>query len=191
MNILIKRVRYNPKSKSFEININDEDEKQEDEGLDLKNNKKLNMLLEKGIELSNYPSKMIKLLLDGDYNKELKNYKSKAIQFAHELIEKKFPITKIGINTNLYKLVLSIKKDLPTEFKTIVNERKPRRIKKEEDDEMIVEEPLRVDVNNDKDIINRIYQIIQTGDKLSALNLLSKLSPTNKMYNELYRLIFT
>lgn len=109
MSIVIKRVRFDKSKKEFIVSTSHD---RKGSGIidDLKNNKKLKLLIEKGIEISDYPEKMIKLLLDGDYKNELGQYKSKVLQLAHEILEKKVPITRLGVQTNLYKIVAKLKK---------------------------------------------------------------------------------
>lgn len=76
----------------------------------IKNKGKLDLLRSRCMNLDIYPPKMIKLLLDGDYRNELNNYKSYVIQFINEILEKKIPYTRLGIQTKLYKLITNVKK---------------------------------------------------------------------------------
>lgn len=88
----------------------------------LKNRKKVDLLQE--IDLSKYDEKMIRLLLDGDYKGELKQYKNKVMMLVHEIIDKKIPHTKFGVNTLLYKLVRDARNDRNASAN--LKERKPK-----------------------------------------------------------------
>ena len=77
---------------------------------EIKNQKKLELLKEK-LELSKYPVRMLKLLLDGDYRQQLGEYKDKVMMLCHELVDKGVKHTKFGVNTLLYKILKDIKAD--------------------------------------------------------------------------------
>lgn len=53
---------------------------------------------------------MIKLLLDGDYKGELREYEEELKEFISEIIQNKVKHTKFGVNTLLYKLVRDAKR---------------------------------------------------------------------------------
>ena len=193
--LVVKKIKYNEKTNAIEFDLNSG--KQSGEGVlnSLKNSKKLDLLIKKGVDIHIYPEKMIKLLLDGDYNKELKNFKSKIVQFAHEIIEKKVPVTKLGVQTNLYKIVSSLKKG----GSLVVNDtdRKPRRSKKVVAKKQIktvektVEKPAVKPVIKEPSIIeqalNKIKQLLQTNRKIDALNILVKYVPSNHpLYYKIY-----
>ena len=76
----------------------------------IKNTKKLEMLTGRGINVHEYPEEMIKMLLDGDYKKQLHKHKHHVTRFITELLDKRFPVTKLGVQTKLYKLVRDFKK---------------------------------------------------------------------------------
>ena len=189
--LVVKKIKYNEKTNAIEFDLNS---KQSGKGVlnNLKNSKKLDLLIKKGVEIDLYPEKMIKLLLDGDYNKELKNYKSKIVQFAHEIIERKIPVTKLGVQTNLYKIVSSIKKG----GSLVVNdsERKPRRSNKVTTKKQIktgVKKQVEKQVEKQPSIIeqalNKINQLLRIGERQAALNILVKYVPSNHpLYYKIY-----
>ena len=127
---------------------------------DIKNQKKLELLKEK-LELSKYPVRMLKLLLDGDYRQQLGEYKDKVMMLCHELVDKGVKHTKFGVNTLLYKILKDIKADRTGLQQVAVEE------------ELSAEE-------FEEELLNIARQ-----DKQSAIYVLKQnLSPSNPLHRE-------
>ena len=126
---------------------------------EIKNQKKLELLKEK-LELSKYPVRMLKLLLDGDYRQQLGEYKDKVMMLCHELVDKGVKHTKFGVNTLLYKILKDIKADR-TGLQNVAMEE----LSAEEFEEELLK--------------------IARQDKQSAIYVLKQnLSPSNPLYRE-------
>ena len=126
----------------------------------IKNQKKLELLKEK-LELSKYPVRMLKLLLDGDYRQQLGEYKDKVMMLCHELVDKGVKHTKFGVNTLLYKILKDIKADRTGLQQVAVEEE----LSAEEFEEELLK--------------------IARQDKQSAIYVLKQnLSPSNPLYRE-------
>ena len=127
---------------------------------EIKNQKKLELLKEK-LELSKYPVRMLKLLLDGDYRQQLGEYKDKVMMLCHELVDKGVKHTKFGVNTLLYKILKDIKADR-TGLQNVT-----------EEEELSAE-----------DFEEELLKIARQ-DKQSAIYVLKQnLSPSNPLYRE-------
>ena len=128
--------------------------------LEIKNQKKLELLKEK-LELSKYPVRMLKLLLDGDYRQQLGEYKDKVMMLCHELVDKGVKHTKFGVNTLLYKIL----KDIKAEKTGLQQEEEVEEMSAEEFEEELMK--------------------IARQDKQSAIYVLKQnLSPSNPLYRE-------
>ncbi len=127
---------------------------------EIKNQKKLELLKEK-LELSKYPTRMLKLLLDGDYRQQLGEYKDKVMMLCHELVDKGVKHTKFGVNTLLYKIL----KDIKAGKTGLPHEEEVEEVSAEEFEEELLK--------------------IARQDKQSAIYVLKQnLSPSNPLYRE-------
>ena len=130
---------------------------------EIKNQKKLELLKEK-LELSKYPVRMLKLLLDGDYRQQLGEYKDKVMMLCHELVDKGVKHTKFGVNTLLYKILKDIKADR-TGLQQVAVEEDAVELSAEEFEEELLK--------------------IARQDKQSAIYVLKQnLSPSHPLYRE-------
>ena len=129
------------------------------------------------MNLDIYPVKMIKLLLDGDYKGELKNYKTYVVQFINEILDKKIPYTRLGVQTKLYKLICSVKKG------GCVQVNKERRTKKAPKQETEEDEEEIKDIETLKRVV---IHHAQNGDKEKGLYILDEyLEPYDPLYKRL------
>lgn len=177
----IKKVYYDKSKNSIMIDT------KKGKGIlkDLKNSKKLKFLIENGIEIDQYPEEMIKLLLDGDYKNELIKYKSKVLQLAHEILEKKIKYTKIGVQTNLYKIIANIKKEMKQGGS--IKKKKGRTMKPVEKKEENTQEN-----NHIKSTIQLIKEYLHNGEKQDALNILiNNIDQTHPLYFKIYSYIMS
>lgn len=141
----------------------------------IKNQQKLNLLKSRCMNLDIYPVKMIKLLLDGDYKGELKNYKTYIVQFINEILEKKIPYTRLGVQTKLYKLICSVKKG------GCVQVNKERSKKKEPEQETEEEE-----IKDIETLKKVIIEHVHRGEKEKGLYILDEyLEPYDPLYKQL------
>lgn len=188
--------------KSVKIDADDDHVETNSQTFDnLKNRKKVDLL--QGIDLSKYDEKMIRLLLDGDYRGELKQYKNKVMMLVHEIIDKRIPHTKFGVNTLLYKLVRDVRNDRNASAN--IKERQPRTAKPPsptatEDDESQSEsqsennttesepeeeEEEEMEEVDEKTFKRELLKMAKT-DKQRALQVLAyNLKPTSELYRTL------
>lgn len=137
----------------------------------IKNKHKLDFLRSRCMNLDIYPPQMIKLLLDGDYKGDLERFKPQTLQFINELLEKKIPYTKLGIQTKLYKLIKDVKRGeglklgrLKKPKKEEIKEETKEEIKEESDDE----------IEDIETLENEIVKLSSNGHKQSAFQLLNE-----------------
>lgn len=149
----------------------------------IKNQNKLNFLKSRCMNLDIYPVKMIKLLLDGDYKNELNNYKSETIQFINEILQKKIPYTRLGIQTKLYKMIKDVKNGNSIDYK---KKQQQKKIKYEEEEDDEDEDEIK-DIETLKDTVLNCYY---NGDREKAMMLLDEyLEPYDPLYMRLMMIV--
>lgn len=146
----------------------------------IKNQRKLDLLRSRCMNLDIYPVKMVKLLLDGDYNNELKNYKSNVVQFINELLEKKIPYTRLGVQTKLYKLITAVKNGRNPVLERKTNkkgQKQEKEIEQDEDEE---------EINDIETLTKVVVDYAKNGKTEKAINLVNDyLEPYDPLYHEL------
>ena len=171
-----------------------------------KNSEKLK-LMEK-IDLEKYPPELIKLLVDGDYSDQLGKYKVKCYMLINEILEKKIPFTKFGVNTLLYKLCSSLKNQRSiehffnrrTQAKTVTFKETPKvlveppPVNKEESEESSDESSEDETITDESELnlfINQLLTLAQSS-KRKALKLLDeKVDDRYELYTQLHRKIMS
>lgn len=163
----------------------------------VKNQKKLNQLIKAGINYDRYNPEMLKLILDGDYYKELINYKDELKTLLQEVVDKKVPLYKFGNNTKFFKLAQMVKKGQPLILESIrdkefIKTKKPQKVENEcliDDDDYDDDE---FDVRPELIGIVKYIQIqLSQGNMKGAMLALQKIPKNYPEYKVIYKNILS